>query len=177
MLTNSSNRRILIVVLTAFLFIFTGCGTVNKMEFYENTKSTNLVEEVNKISINSSESSIREVFGEPDQIEKPDKLDKSQITKSTYLIYGIKSHKDNISFELIDGKVVRYFYSSEDYKTSKGIIIGNTKKAIIQAYGKNYYEREDTGNNVIGYFDKTQKINIEFSLSKVLEGVIVSKIN
>ena len=48
---------------------------------------------------------------------------------------------------------------------------------VIQAYGGNYYEREDSGARIIGYFDKTQKVNMEFSFNETIEGIIVSKIN
>ncbi|MGR9522437.1 hypothetical protein ACSS31_01230 [Priestia megaterium] len=61
----------------------------------------------------------------------------------------------------------------------KGIHTGDSKKDVIRAYGENYYERKDTGATIIGYFDKTHKLNIEFSLddnSKV-GGILVQKIN
>ncbi len=65
--------------------------------------------------------------------------------------------------------------SSSKYTLSKGITIGNSKTDVMNAYGKNYYERTDTGANIIGYFDKVNNINIEFGMSdNKVNGIIVS---
>lgn len=148
-----------------FSAILNGCGTVDNLEFYDDTESTSLSEEVNTISIGSKEDRLRQVFGEPISVEKPDE------SNSKYLEY------DDIEFEIKDGEVVRYFYSNKKYITQKGIKLGSSKEDVIDVYGENYYEREDTGTEIIGYFDKTKKVNIEFAFSDDLDLVMVSKID
>lgn len=65
----------------------------------------------------------------------------------------------------------------EKYITQKGIKLGSSKKEVIDVYGENYYEREDTGEEIIGYFDKTKKVNIEFAFRDDLDLVMVYKID
>ena len=164
---------ILLLILLVSITILGGCGTTDKMDFYDNTENTSLSEKVNTISLNSKEDVVREALGEPDFVEETEK------PKSTYLIYGKDKENRDIEFQLVAGKVNRYFFSSNTYKTTKGIMKGNSKEDVLQAYGESYYERNDSGAKVIGYFDKTKKVNIEFSFndSEVVEGIMVSEIN
>ncbi|MGB3569862.1 MAG: hypothetical protein WBA30_22265 [Priestia megaterium] len=68
---------------------------------------------------------------------------------------------------------------SSKYGTEKGIHTSDSKKDVIRVYGENYYEREDTGATIIGYFDKNHKLNIEFSLDDKdkVGGILVQKMN
>ncbi|OIJ14410.1 hypothetical protein BKP37_08695 [Anaerobacillus alkalilacustris] len=152
------------LVLVIFFVILTGCGTTDRMEFYDNTESTTLSEEVNSISLDSQEDKVRQAFGDPDSVREVEN------NNSKYLEYN------DIEFQIVNDKVVRYFYTNNKFKTQKGIELGSSKENVIHAYGENYYEREDTGQKIIGYFDKTKKVNIEFGFSEYLDSVMVSKI-
>ncbi|MFJ7848624.1 hypothetical protein ACIQZM_00710 [Peribacillus sp. NPDC097206] len=163
--------RFTLSILLLSIIVLSGCGTTNKMDFYENTDSTSLSEEVNTISLNSTEDKIKEVLGEPDFVEEVEK------SKSTYLIYGKDRDNSDIEFQIVNGQVASYFFSNNTYKTSKKITKGSSKEDVIQEYGENYYERDDSGAKIMGYFDKNQKVNMEFSFNETIEGIIISKIN
>ncbi len=140
------------------------------MEFYEGTKSVDLSnEDIKSIPLNSTENKVKDVLGKPDfviKIENP---------KSNYYIYGKNEKNYDLEFRLVRGKVKSYLISSSKYTLSKGITIGNSKTDVMNAYGKNYYERTDTGANIIGYYDKVNNINIEFGMSdNKVNGIIVS---
>lgn len=62
------------------------------------------------------------------------------------------------------GKITRFIVTDSNLKTAKGIKIGDEKKAIVQAYGDNYYFRTEQGSDIIGYVDKKGKISLEFWL-------------
>lgn len=163
---------LLFLGLLFFTTILSGC-TQNKMDYYNETPSTDLSKEkVGTISIGSKEQNVLNEFGEPDFTEK------IQRPQSTYLVYGKNRNNYDLDFRIVGGRVVRYFISSKKYKTEKKISIDSSKEDVIQAYGDNYYERTDTGSDVIGYFDKKNKINIEFSFDKFNKviGIIVSKV-
>ncbi|MFJ7677125.1 hypothetical protein ACIQXQ_03660 [Peribacillus sp. NPDC097198] len=163
--------RFTLSILLLSIIVLSGCGTTNKMDFYENTDSTSLSEEVNTISLNSTEDKIKEILGEPDFVEEVEK------SKSTYLIYGKDRDNSDIEFQIVNGQVASYFFSNNTYKTSKKITKGSSKEDVIQEYGENYYERDDSGAKIMGYFDKNQKVNMEFSFNETIEGIIISKIN
>jgi len=61
------------------------------------------------------------------------------------------------------GTITRFIIDS-NLETVKGIKIGDNKKAVIKAYGKNHYFRSEQGADIIGYVDKERDISIEFWL-------------
>lgn len=153
--------------LLLFSLFLSGCGTKNKMDFYKETESTDLSNEaIETVSIGSNEKEVLSEFGEPDFLEE------EKESKSTHLIYG----KD-LEFKIVEGIVERYLIINKKYQTEKRINTGSSKEDVIDAYGDNYYERTDTGADVIGYFDKNNKINIEFSLDSNVVGILVSDIS
>ncbi|MDT3763557.1 hypothetical protein [Priestia filamentosa] len=164
-------KFILLILSSLLVAILFGCGTVDKMEYYDDTKSTELSEEVNGISLDATEDKVKEVLGKPDFIEK------SEDKMFNNLIYGRDKEKPEIELQISDGKVSRYFFYSDKYSATKGITKGASKKEIIKNYGKSYYQRDETGLKIIGYFDKKRKVNIEFSLTDHVEGIMVSKID
>lgn len=150
------------------LVLLAGCGSVDKTDFFEQTSSTKLTEEINAITIGSSESDVIKLFGEPDYTE--------ETKDGTYLKYGNQEYK-NVEFQIVNGIVERYFFSDKQYKSQK-VAIGSSKHAVITEYGEDYYARDDSSAEVVGYFDKEKGINIEFALdeSRVI-GIEVSKGN
>ena len=169
-------NRVKFQLLGLFLFVLflVGCdpSAKDRMEFYDRALSVNLSDEkIKSISINSSENKVKAVFGKPDLIDKIEK------PKSTYYIYGKNETNYDIDFLFVNGEVKRYFISSGKYSTSKGISEGSSKKDVIKAYGENFYERTDSGATIIGYFDKENKINIEFGMSNdKVDGIIIADI-
>jgi predicted small lipoprotein YifL len=158
-------RLVLFLLLVIAVVQLTGCGTKNKMDFYDGTKSTDLSQEkIGAVSVGSDESKVREEFGEPDSINR----DKN----STHLIYGEK-----LEFKVTNGVVERYLISNNQYKTEKNIYRGSSKEDVVRAYGDHNYKRTDTGAEVIGYFDKTNKLNIEFTIDEQVVGILVSDIS
>lgn len=163
--------------LSLFLFVFFigGCdpSSKNRMEFYDRTASIELSDEnIKSISIHSSKNKVIEMFG------KPDFVDPVEQPKSSYYIYGKDETNHDVEFRLVSGEVKSYFIASGKYTTSKGISKGSNKKDVMKAYGDHFYERTDTGANIIGYFDKVHKMNIEFGISNnQVAGIIVSEMN
>lgn len=146
-----------------------------KEKYYSSTKSTNLQSEnVKSVSIGSSKYDV--AIGLK---KKPKFIEVTEKPPYTTYIYGESTEKYDVEFKIVDNKVSRYDFISSKYGTEKGIHTGDSKKDVIRAYGENYYEREDTGAIIIGYFDKTHKLNIEFSLDDKdkVGGILVQKIN
>ncbi|MED4074150.1 hypothetical protein [Priestia endophytica] len=161
----------LLILLSLLIIVLAGCGTVDKMKFYEETKSTDLSEEIDGISLGVSEDKVKELLGKPSFTEK------SEDKKFTNLIYGQSKKSPEIELQVSKGKISRYFFSSEKYSSTQGITVGDSKEDVIKKYGENYYQRDETGSKIIGYFDKNKKVNIEFSLEDAVEGIMVSKID
>jgi hypothetical protein len=140
-------------IFSVLLFLVViGCDPFSKetMDFYEDTKSIDLSDEnINSISIHSTENDVTATFGKPNDVEE------IANPQSKYLSY------DEIEFGIAADKVIRYYFT-KNYETSKGIKIGDTKEEVIKEYGENYYERTEGGLDTVGYFDKENKINIEF---------------
>lgn len=63
-----------------------------------------------------------------------------------------------------EDKITRFIVTDRNLKTAKGIKIGDEKKAIVQAYGDNYYFRTEQGADIIGFVDKKRNISLEFWL-------------
>ncbi|WJN46450.1 MULTISPECIES: hypothetical protein [Priestia] len=146
-----------------------------KEKYYSSTKSTNLeLENVKSVSIGSSKYDV--AIGLK---KKPKFIEVTEKPPYTTYIYGESTEKYDVEFKIVDNKVSRYDFISSKYGTEKGIHTGDSKKDVIRAYGENYYEREDTGATIIGYFDKTHKLNIEFSLDDKdkVGGILFQKIN
>ncbi|WZX99204.1 membrane lipoprotein lipid attachment site-containing protein [Bacillus sp. FSL W7-1360] len=161
-------KKYLLVLVMAI--ILSGCGTTSQLNFYDETLSTDLSDEnLLGVSLDMSEDILLEKVGKPDfenSVEDP---------PTTYLIYG--SSEDEYEFEfMIDDqnkRVKRYFIRQEGYETARNIEVGSSVTELIAAYGDSYYEREDTGSQVIGFFDKENQVNMEFSTS---DNVVLSYI-
>lgn len=172
MLINIKYKYTIFLSLLLFALILSGCGTKNKMDFYDKTPSIDLSKEkIGTVSIGSKEIEVKNEFGEPDFIEN------IKDPNSTHLIYGKDKKNSDLKFKIVEGIVDRYLLSSKEYETEKKISSGSSKEDVIEAYGDNYYERTDTGADVIGYFDKTNKINIEFTFNKNVVGILISDVN
>ncbi|PVE75002.1 hypothetical protein [Priestia megaterium] len=167
-----------------FLFIFplillllASCNpsSTPKEKYYSSTKTTNLeLENVKSASVGSSKYDVASCLR-----KKPKFIEVTEQPPYTTYIYGKSTEKYDVEFEIVDNKVSRYDLISSKYSTEKGIHTGDSKKDVIRAYGENYYEREDTGATIIGYFDKNHKLNIEFSLDDKdkVGGILVQKTN
>ena len=106
----SRKYRFKLSILLLSMIVLGGCGTTNKMNFYDKTDSTSLSEEVNTISLNSTEDKIKEVLGEPDFVKEVEK------SKSTYFIYGKDRENSDIEFQIVDGQVDSYFFQTINIK-------------------------------------------------------------
>ncbi|QAS51163.1 hypothetical protein [Halobacillus litoralis] len=140
-----------LVILSSCIVLFS-CDptTKDKMEFYQQTKSIDLSSEmIDSISIHSDKDTILATFGKPDNIEE------ISTPKSQYLSY------DGFEFGLMESHVFRYYFNS-NHQTTRKIKDGDTKEKVIEEYGRNYYEREESGLHMMGYFDKENEMNIEF---------------
>ncbi|MEW4272587.1 hypothetical protein [Priestia megaterium] len=167
-----------------FLFVFplilllvASCdpSSTPKEKYYSSTKSTNLESEnVKSVSIGSSKYEVASCLK-----KKPKFIEITEQPPYTTYIYGKSTEKYDVEFKIVDNQVSRYDLISNKYATEKGIHTGDSKQSVVRAYGKNYYEREDTGATIIGYFDKTHKLNIEFSLddNSKIGGILFQKIN
>ncbi|WP_209368727.1 hypothetical protein [Priestia megaterium] len=170
-------KNYFLIIFPFVLLLLASCDPSSppKEKYYSSTKSTNLqLENVKSVSIGSSKYDV--AIGLK---KKPKFIEVTEKPPYTTYIYGESTEKYDVEFKIVDNKVSRYDFISSKYGTEKGIHTGDSKKDVIRAYGENYYEREDTGATIIGYFDKTHKLNIEFSLddnSKV-GGILFQKIN
>jgi hypothetical protein len=155
------------LLIVSILILAAGCGmnSKDKLKLYENIESTDLSGETMKtVSLSSTKEALINNFGEPKKIyEIPN-------PKTAYFVY-----KD-IEFGLKNNEVFRYYFSG-NHLTSKGITEGDSRVKVIESYGPNYYERTETGTDIIGYLDKKNRTSIEFSfLENNLAGTILMKI-
>lgn len=159
--------KIKLGTLILMLLFLIGCDpfSKSKTEFYHTTKSISLsAENVNAITLDSTEKEVTRTFGKPVEVEEVTK------PKSKYLIYN------GIEFGVSEDKVFRY-YINKKYQTAKGITVGDHEEKVIQAYGENYYERIEGGLHTIGYFDNENMINLEFAFRENrIVGVIMEKV-
>ncbi len=164
-------RNIFILALVSCTILIGGCGSKEKMDFYEQTKSTDLSDvTIDTLTLNAKETQVKEVLGEPDfteTVEEP---------PSTYYIYGEDEKLYDLDIRLVDGKAKRYFLAKNTVHSDLGDLIGKSEQAVFQAFGDDYYKRMDTGTNVIGYFDKQSKINMEFTVDETVTGIILSEV-
>lgn len=165
--------RAFYILLLPIAIILVGCDLMgqNKNNFYDTTKSIDLSKEnINSISFQSTFDDVKREFGEPTEIQ--------QIKKPPYyyIVYKDKNGDELLDVRFVDDKVQRYMVSTNSLYTASGITVGSSKKDVIEEYGDTFYERTETGVNVIGYFDKENKINIEFILTEeTVTTIIVSK--
>ncbi|MYL71794.1 hypothetical protein GLW00_13085 [Halobacillus litoralis] len=152
------------------LFLIIGCEQ-ETMDFYESTDGIDLSgENIDSISIHSSENDVLNTFGKPMEVEE------IEDPKSKYLSY------DGVEFGFADDRVMRLFIrrtheNSKIYETAEEIKVGDTKEQVIREYGENYYERVESGLDTLGYFDKDNRINIEFGFNeKEVIAVIIKEI-
>src|SRR5690606_39379931 len=101
-------------------------------------------------------------------------IEETNEPNDSYLSLGSSKKNINLEVKIVDGKVVRYVLPTAKNETEKNVSLENSKEEIIQHYGQNFYSRTDTGTEVIGYFDKEQKINLEFSFEDSLKGILVT---
>ncbi len=164
-------RNIFILALVSCTILIGGCGSKEKMDFYEQTKSTDLSDvTIDTLTLNAKETQVKEVLGEPDfteTVEEP---------PSTYYIYGEDEKLYDLDIRLVDGKAKRYFLAKNIVHSDLGDLIGKSEQAVFQTFGDEYYKRMDTGTNVIGYIDKQNKINMEFTVDETVTGIILSEV-
>lgn len=160
------------IIFAFMLFTLVSCdpSSTPKEKYYSNTNSTDLkAENIKSVSIGDSKYDVTSSFGKPkfiDVVENP--------PYTTYT-YGENKDKYDVEFKIENNKISRYILLNSKYHTEKGIHIGVNKKDVIEAYGKEYYERQDAGANVFGYFDKKNKINLEFILDgNSIKGIIIT---
>ncbi|QTM98268.1 hypothetical protein ERJ70_02410 [Sediminibacillus dalangtanensis] len=164
-------QNIFILALVSCTILICGCESNEVMDYYEETKSTDLSEiAINTLTLNDTDTQVKEVLGEPDfteTVEQP---------PSTYYLYGDDEQVYDLDVRLVDGKVKRFFLSKNNFSSGIGDLIGKPEQAVYKLFGDDYYERTDTGTDVIGYFDKPNKINMEFTVDETVTGIIVSEI-
>lgn len=87
-------------------------------------------------------------------------------TQNNHVNYDYYSYENGLTIATKhnDDKIIRIWHanSRNDIKTTKGIGISSSKSDVVSAYGKNYYQREEQGTNIIGYLDKTRHQTLEF---------------
>ncbi len=111
-----------LAIIVFSLSLLAGCSS-NKMDFYDQTKSTALQDErLKSISLRSNESDVVDAFGKPDSVNVIGK------PKSKYLIYGDQKPKSDVEFQIVNGHVVKIIFSTEDDQTVKGISYGDSKE-------------------------------------------------
>ncbi|WNR43676.1 hypothetical protein [Paenibacillus roseipurpureus] len=70
----------------------------------------------------------------------------------------------DVATEKNDDLIIRIATYSNNFKTNKGISIGNDLNTILEQYGYQYYERFEQGFMIIGYIDKRNKRALEFCM-------------
>ncbi|SDK36088.1 hypothetical protein [Sediminibacillus albus] len=167
----NQKRNIIILIFFICAFLLSGCDSKNKMDYYDDTKSTDLSQaRIHTITINATEQQVRKEFGEPDFIEEVEN------PEATYYIYGNDKEDYSLDVMLTDGKVKRFFIGKDVFNSEIATLIGKSKEEIVKLLGNDYYERNDTGSVVIGYFDKSHQKNIELIMDETVTGIIVSEI-
>lgn len=156
----SLKKTYLFLGLLLLICVITGCdpSTTPKGDYYTSTQSTNLSQEsIEQIHIGSNKYNVTKMFGKPTSIELVSQ------PKSEYYSYGKSKDNYDLDFRIVKNAVVGYTLYTDKYGTAKGIRIGSSKTDVINSYGENYYKRDDTGAKIYGYFDKSNKLNLEFA--------------
>ncbi|MFQ3544480.1 hypothetical protein Q7A53_10345 [Halobacillus rhizosphaerae] len=163
------HRYGLLFVTLIIVCVLGGCDTDNNDDEVE---STNLADvKVQGIQLGSSRDELIHAFGKPDFVEK------IKQPKSTYYIYGETSESYDIDFKVVDDQVKRYFMTKDIFENTYSHLIGQKKADVLRQVGDHYYERQDTGADVMGYSDKEHNRNIEFIFEgNVVLGILVSSI-
>ena len=151
-------KRIIIIVASIGIFLLLSAFTLDQTfpRSYHHliTSSTNLGNEnVEGLSVNDDFNSkkISEKYGE--------KTEQSRDVENYH--YFNLSNRMEIAVNN-KGKITRLIVTDSNFKTAKGIKMDDGKKAIVQAYGDNYYFRTEQGADIIGYVDKKINISLEF---------------
>jgi len=77
-------------------------------------------------------------------------------------VYDYYELNNGIEIASKNNKIIRIILSTNEYKTIKGITIGNEIDDIMDLYGREFYQREEQGTKIIGYYDKKSNVTIEF---------------
>jgi hypothetical protein len=120
---------------------------------------------MNSVSLSSHEEAVIKSFGVPENVHE------ISSPKTKYLVYkDMKSVWKLMRFSVIS--------SQGTIVPPKESLKGDSRVKVMKTYGPNYYERTDTSSDIIGYLDKQQGINIEFSFHRNnLVGIILMKNN
>lgn len=111
-------------ILIGFL---SGCSQ-NRMDFYENTDTTDLSKEnIGGIKIGSIEKDVTNVFGKPDSIHR------SQEPDTYYLIYG---KNEDVQFKIVDGVVKEYFFRTKSLPRKKVSPSGIPRQTLLRIMAK-----------------------------------------
>lgn len=150
--------------------MLSGCGTINKTEYYDQVESTDLINEnLKSVTIGSSVQEIEREFGEPRTIHQ------TKNPEATYYNYGDSNDRVDLEFKVVDNSVERYVIYSSRHESARSIRIGHSIDEVIQAYGDHYYERKDTGMKIIGYYDHINHVDIEFGIDdELVRSIMVS---
>lgn len=145
----------LLMQLMLLSWIVLGCdvSAQSNVDFFTETSSIDLSEEtVNQVALGDSEVKVEVAFGQPEKIVEADNAQSKQY------IY------DGIVVTINEGYVRRYVID-DTYPTGQGVRMGDHKTSVINNYGEHYYERIETGAEIVGYFDKRNQINVEFAFN------------
>ncbi len=142
-----------------FVVLLFGCSK-EKMDYLDETKSTKISSfDIENTYLNSSSNDIIKSLGDPDYIEEVES------SPEKYYIYGPKEDKSDLEIGVSNEKISCFLLFTNEYEFNNDTIINQSKDEIVSRYGSNYYLREDTGSNILGYFDKENNYNLEFYLN------------
>ncbi len=135
------------------------------LDFVETVQSTDLSSETGELeSLNASEQTIIEQRGEPLQRGRTDR-------EEVVLEYL------DFQYILADDRVVSYSVKPGQM-TAKQVKIGDDEERVIDAYGNDFYTREQDALSIKGYVDKGNQKVIEFLLEQnIVKMIFVSELS
>lgn len=86
---------------------------------------------------------------------------------NVYYDYLRLTDKITIAREKDDDKIIRFINMDRNISTARGIKIGDGKEEVIELYGKDYYQvnNSDQGH-FIAYIDRDMKFRLKFQLEE-----------
>ncbi|MFD2638212.1 hypothetical protein [Piscibacillus salipiscarius] len=152
------------IILISTLLGFLLFPSITQNDYLQEVSTTVLSSEnVESITLYSTESDVLRIFG------KPEKIHKTKNPISSYYKYA------GLEIGINNQQVFRYIIT-DNYTTQHGIKVGDSKEHVIDIYGNNYYKKTESGSFIMGYIDYENNIILEIALNKdCVIGMLIKK--
>lgn len=144
-----------VVFIVLVIVFFTMGGMDIRKQF--TTKSVNLSnEKINEFQLMDKSKPLMKKYNLKDPYVQSEK-------EEGWIGYRFKKNNDLYIRTDLDDNLINFDFTNQNFKTSRGISIGDDIEKVQKHYGnKNYKIVNDQGQKVVGYIDRKNKIRLEF---------------